>query len=71
MYSSYYPRLSVSQASLVLALGVKQLLSRSMQTLSAGGLSAKGRECVASTHDGQFMWFLDIYGVRGASEPRG
>lgn len=48
-----------------------KLLSRSTQTLSAGGLSAKGRECVVSTHDGQFMWFLDIYGMRGVSEPRG
>jgi len=37
-------------------------LSKPIRTdLSAGGLSTKGREYIASTHDGQFMWFLQIF----------
>lgn len=37
-------------------------MSRPTRTdLSAGGLSAKGRECIASTQNGQFMWFLEIF----------
>lgn len=37
-------------------------MSRPIRTdLSAGGLSTKGREFIASTHNGQFMWFLQIF----------
>lgn len=37
-------------------------MSRPTRTdLSAGGLPAKGRECIASTQNGQFMWFLEIF----------